>query len=190
MSKRDLRLELCCRALALAEHPKVEIATGLYACKTSLGGTLSVCILGGLVHEALAPDLLGTAPLGTETVLEAANRGDFYNRNTNADFIRQVLTTLWEVEDVALIETAFEGDVSRPLGRHIRLLGGPVTTLHAFYHHGYTEDTLTNQADRNLVGQFGAARVLRQYVTDDRERYRRVLKNVLTHGGLYNPRGR
>jgi hypothetical protein len=190
MNKRDLRLELCRRALALAEHPEVSITTGLYAHKATRTDALSVCVLGGLTHEALAPDMLGNVVMGATTVAGAAFRYDFYRRDTYPDFIREVLTLIWDVEDVVLMETAFEGDLSYLLGKHVRLRSGPVATLWHFYNTGQHENTLKSLADRNLVGQFGAARVLRQYITDDRERYRCILKNVLTHGGLYNPRGR
>lgn len=189
VNKRELRLELCKRALTLAEHPKVRVSTGLYAHKSSLGGTLTVCLLGALAHEALAHDLLGSAQLEGGTVLELFYQGHLFGPHTRADFIRELLGLLWEVEDLALMETAFESNVSRPLSRHIKLRSGYTSNLWRYYNERQRPDTLSDQGDKNLVAQFDAARVLRQYVPDDTERYRRVLQNVILHGGLYNPWG-
>lgn len=173
----------------LAELINVQIVAGSYAIRYGTQGGYRFCILGALAFVARTHPVLGEVSLGGSTVREEGE-SDLFDVDVGTGFIRGVLTLVWDVEDVALIETAFEGDVSRPFGKHVPLRGGPVMTLWDFFHTGHHEDTLTTQADRNLFGQFGAARVLRQYVPDDRERYRRVLSNVLAHGGLYNSRGR
>lgn len=73
------------------------------------------------------------------------------------------------------------------LGRRIRILESSKksTTLYDFYTNDMKEDELTTQADRNLVGKFNDVRTLRASVPDDTERYRRILQNVIEHGGLY-----
>lgn len=188
-AKRELRLEVCQRALKLVERPDVTVTSKMYAYKSPVSQILHVCILGGLIHEALAHDLLGNVPYGAITFSVGASRCNFY-RQDNFAFVLDVLSELWEVEDAALIECAFEGDVSLFLGRKIRVLENTKrsTTLYDFFNCGMTED-LTTLADRNLVGQFSYARTLRQYVPDDTERYCHILRNVIEHGGLYNPRG-
>lgn len=190
IDRRELRLEVCRRALSLAEHPNVNITTNMYAYKSDITRTLQVCILGGLIHEALAADLLGDVPLGATTFSVMAFRCDFY-RKDNPEFVLDVLSALWEVEDAALIECAFEGRVSVLLGRRIRILESSKasTTLYDFLNCDMKKDDLESQRDRSLVGQFDYARTLRASVPDDTERYRRILQNVVDHGGLYNPRG-
>lgn len=187
VDKHAIRRSLCQRALVLAERIDVQIASGSYAIRYGTQGGYRFCILGALAFVARTHPALSQVSLEHSTVSEEGET-DLFDFNNAPDFVRSVLTLVWDVTDVALIEAAFEGDVSQPFGSRIPLRS-VAGHLHGFFNGGYHESSLQSQGDRNLVGQFSYALTLRASAPDDITRYRRILQNVLEHGGLYNPRG-
>jgi hypothetical protein len=205
MARRELRRAVVRGALQLAEQINVEIEPNAYAVRYGTQGGYKFCILGALAYVTMSPRLLSEITLETVNrpesyLLEAEHlaglgrsvretgMADLFDFHKAPDFVHDVLTLLWDVEDVALIETAFMGEVVYHLGSRIALKS-IVYNLWGFFHDGQSESILTSEGDRNLVGQFSYARTLRTSVPDDKRRYQRILQNVLEHDGLYNPRG-
>lgn len=185
MDKREMRGRIAVRAAMLTADPTYRILAGKYARK-GLRET-QLCLLGGLTVAAMHPDTLGEVTLEETTVSETGETC-LFEPALVTDFIYAVLSMVWDKEDIALMECAFEGDVSNVFGRRIRLpsIDG---SLWEFFHWGCHENVLKTEGERNLVGAFQYARTLKGAVPDDPLRYIRILKSIVRHGGLYNPRG-